>query len=393
MSLFDDIVRSEIRPKRQNEGTFEYLNSSARPFVCAIRELLDGWYAALPEKARTDLRARFRKKEPVQHLGAFFELYWHQFLLRSGYTTAIHPSLTGVKTNPDFLAIKEGCPCFYLEATLAMPTKDMAADRRLAELHDTLDRMDSPDFFVSFEYEGIPKGNIGGRNLRKQLGKWLKGLDYEEVSRLHKEGDLEAIPKFSWSEGGFSLRFSPMPKGPDNRGRPGVRPIGIVSPGARFVRAHDDLKSALDGKGKRYGSLDLPLIIAVNVMEDFFDEIDLHNALFGEEQIIVSRDSSGEWQQRFGTRKPNGAWFGLNGPRNTAISATFIASHLLPWTLRSTKVELIHNPWAVNPIPLDTFRVPQKTVSQLDGMISRHEGILAADMLGVPAPWPVPDPD
>ena len=68
--------------------------------------------------------------------------------------------LEGVATNPDFLASRDGVPEFYLEATLAMPPVDPGADRRLAELHDTLDRMDSPDFFLEIQYRGTPEGNI-----------------------------------------------------------------------------------------------------------------------------------------------------------------------------------------------------------------------------------------
>ena len=81
----------------------------------------------------------------------------------------IHPTVANVTANLDFLIKRDGVPQFYLEATLAMPAWDPAAGRRLAELHDTLDRMNSPDYFLEFEYRGSPEGNIRGRALRERL--------------------------------------------------------------------------------------------------------------------------------------------------------------------------------------------------------------------------------
>jgi hypothetical protein len=102
MSLFDDLMRVETRPKRQNEASFDYLNRSARPGIAAIRLLLEGWFVRLPDSGKADLRARFRKREEVSHLGAFFELFCHELLCRSGYEVEIHPALPNGKT-PGFL--------------------------------------------------------------------------------------------------------------------------------------------------------------------------------------------------------------------------------------------------------------------------------------------------
>jgi hypothetical protein len=390
MPLFDEKIRTETRPSFQNEAVFDYLNSSTRASVCAVREMLEGWYAHLPETAKDDIRGRFRSRDSVQHQSSFFELYWHEFLLCCGYEVEIHPTLSGVKTSPDFLSIRDGTPQFYLEATLAMPPINLAADRRLAALHDTLNRMDSPDYFLSIEYRGSPEGNIRGRLLRKQLEAWLKGLEFEEVSSFYAAQQFDAVPTFPWSEGSLTLEFAPIPKGPKYRGLPGVRQIGVVMPmEMRVVRAHDDIRVAIKGKAKKYGSLKLPFVIAVNVMEDFFDDVDTRNALFGEEQVVVTRMSDGTFHHNWRSRVPNGAWVGRKGPRNTLVSAVFLTNQLSPWTLRSETVELIHNPWAVNPLPQDAFPVPQIAVSLPDGIIHKHEGRCAADLLGVPQPWPI----
>lgn len=338
------------------------------------------------------IRARLRSHDQVQHQSSFFELYWHEFLLRCGYEVEIHPTVSDVTTNPDYLALKEGVPCLYLEATLAMSPRDLAADRRLAELHDTLNRMNSPDYFVSIEYRGSPAGNIRGRNLRERLEEWLNQLDFGEISRATAAQDFDSVPTFPWSEQGLSLLFSPIPKGTENRGRAEVRPIGVMAPlDMRMVRAHDDIKVALEGKAKKYGELKSPFIVAINVMDDFYDEVDLRNALFGEEQVVATRMQDGRWEHNWGTRVPNGAWFGRKGPRNSDVSATLITNQLLPWTLRAERIDLIHNPWASVPLSLDAFPVAQQTVSMPDGIIHRHQGIPFGDVLAVPEQWPIPD--
>jgi hypothetical protein len=242
------------------------------------------------------------------------------------------------------------------------------------------------------EYRGSPDANVRGRQLRERLENWLRGLDFEEVAKLYEDQDFDSVPTFSFSEGGLSIIFTPMPKGPNNRGRPEVRTIGTTGPmEAGWVHTHDDIKSALEGKAKKYGTPTLPLVVAVNVMSDFCDQIDLANALFGEEQFTCYQSPDGEWHER-PSRKPNGVWFGRYGPRNNVVSAALITNQLLPSTLRSHGIDLLHNPWATNPLALDAFPISQRTVSVTDGKINRVGGILASDVLSIPAPWPVPDP-
>jgi hypothetical protein len=392
MALFEDFVRTNARPRRQNESRFEYLNTSARPGICAIRDLLETWFDHLPCGAQADISGRLRSREDVQHQSAFFELFWHELLRSSGYQITIHPSMTDVARNPDFLARRYGASQFYLEATLAMPPGDAAADRRLAELHDTLDRMDSPDYFLEFEYRGSAVGNIRGRELRERLEGWLRQLNFVEISRLRQGQEYGAAPTFTWSEQGLSLTFTPIPKGPQFRGQQGARPIGVVMPmEMRELRTHDDIRTPIEGKATKYGALELPLVVAVNIMDDFCEDLDVWNALFGEEQFVAIRQADGRWQNEWGPRVPNGAWRGRSGPRNTVVSAVVVTHQLSPSNLRTHAVELIHNPWATHPFPAESLNLVQRTVDVTDGHIHRRDGPGAADILAIPEPWPVPN--
>lgn len=392
MPLFDQIVRTEARPRRQNESSFDYMDSSARPGICAIRGLLENWFEHLPDAANADARARLRSRDEVQHQSAWFELFWHELLRCSGYGVEIHPAIADVTTHPDFLLMRNGVPQFYLEATLAMPPGDAAADRRLAELHDTLDRMNSPDYFLEFQYRGSPEGNIRGRSLRERLERWLQQLNFEEISRLYQNQNYGAVPTLTWPEQGLSVTFTPIPKGPQFRGQPGARPVGAVMPmEMRLLRTHDDIRIAVEGKATKYGALDLPLVVAVNIMDDFCEDLDVWNALFGEEQLVAIRQVDGQWRDEWGPRVPNGAWHGRSGPRNTLVSAVVVTHQLSPSNLRTHTVELIHNPWAAHPLSAESLQLAQRTVTVPSGQIHRQDGMSAADLLGIPEPWPVPD--
>ncbi len=391
MSLFDELRRVETRPKRQNEASFDYLNGSARPGIAAIRLLFEDWFERLPDSGKADLRARFRKGEEVSHHGAFFELFCNELLRRSGYEVEVHPTLPNRKT-PDFLVSRACVPQFYFEATLAANSEaDQAAERRIAELHDTLDRMDSPDYFLDMEYEGTPEDNVDGRALRGALGRWLGTLDFNDVVRLSQDGRYQELPRLDWALGEFSLTFRPIPKSPELRGQPGARPVGVVMPGAmRALNTHDAIRTAIERKAAKYRNLDCPLLVAVNVMDDFCDDDDIYDALFGEQQVVARRQRDGGWTHEQ-ARIPNGAWHGRRGARNVGVSAAIIVHQLVPTTLRVAQVEVIHNPWSAHPLAADLLPLVQRSVRLPGGQIDRRPGTSAADVLGIPKPWPIPD--
>jgi hypothetical protein len=158
----------------------------------------------------------------------------------------------------------------------------------------------------------------------------------------------------------------------------------------RLLRTHDDIRAAIEGKATKYGDIDLPLVVAVNVVDDFCDDADVLNALFGEEQIVAIRQVDGGWRNEWATRIPNGAWRGRAGPRNTLVSAVIVLHQLLPSNLRGREEELTHNPWAAHPLPANSLLLPQRRVCLPNGEIEQHAGDSAADLLGIPDPWPIP---
>ena len=160
ITLFDDKSRADRRPSRRNEPIFDYLNDSARRPVASIREILEAWFRHYQDSAKRDLRGRFRSEIASDHLGALFELYLHELLCSMGFEVRVHPDLPGARqTHPDFLASIDGRPCFYLEATLAGPSRENLGEQaRINQVYDTLNDMHSPNFFLAIR---TPRSSSG----------------------------------------------------------------------------------------------------------------------------------------------------------------------------------------------------------------------------------------
>src|SRR5690242_10691330 len=181
--LFDDVAREFERPSGHSESAFAFLNRSARPTAARVRTLLDAWFWDFPENGRSDVRSRFRSDDRRQHLGALFELYCHALLRAQRYEIDVHPSIPGGgTTKPDFLVRKGSERLFYWECTLAAESdSDNAAEKRVNDLYEVLDRLDSPNFFVGVQISHAPETPPPGAKIRRFLSERLRALNADDV--------------------------------------------------------------------------------------------------------------------------------------------------------------------------------------------------------------------
>jgi hypothetical protein len=194
MRLFDDdgaIDRSDTRPASHGEPHFPYLNRSGRPVAMQVRSVLEAWFQSYPESGKLELRSRFRSPDSVPHHSAFFELYMHQLMKRLGYEVEIHPEVSTGAKRPDFMVSKAGEDSFILEATLAvsMSREEEAANARLNAVYDALNKVSSPDFFIGVEVFGTPSTPVPGKDLRKAVEIFLRGLNPDVIRALLQAGD------------------------------------------------------------------------------------------------------------------------------------------------------------------------------------------------------------
>lgn len=385
VNLFDEHAESiGTRPRRYAEATFEYYNRSGRKSVREMRKLLEEWFSRYPTLGKADLLGRFRSINENQHGGALLELVLHEALSQAGYDIELHPHIDGNTTHPDFLVSRTGAGCFYLEATAACEADaNVAKQRRIDQVYDTLNGLDSPDFFIGVESAGGPATAPPGRELRFRLDEWLKTLDWETVSMASEQG--RELPKYEWEHEGWSIVIEAIPKTEEARGRRGVRPIGMTMGQPEWLSSDQSVKRAVENKD-RYGLLQLPFIVVVNVLDDFCDDIDVFSALLGKEKF-----SFGPGGARPAGRVPNGAWFGRGGPVHTNISAVLIFQGLATATLGSVQFWFVHNPWALRRPDLATFPLTQYVPDASKGKFEKRDGISFGQALRLPEPWPATD--
>jgi hypothetical protein len=397
MKLFDDLSRTDQRPRLENEPIFDYLNSSGRSLVAGVRDLLELWFERYPEDAKNQLKRRLSSRENAQHKSAFFELYLHE-LLTSSFEVELEPDLvTGAQTHPDFKVKLAEQSLFYLEAVLATQSVAEAAnDARVATVIEAINRINSPNFMLQVSYSGPPKNSPPTRHLRRQLERWLSGLNPDEVATIDVQTGYDKLPCYKWSHEEWRVEFRAIPIAPEFRGLGVASVIGSIMPsipGAEIDldsyvdRKHEAVREAVRRKATKYEQLGLPYVVAVNILEPFAEDRHLLDALFGEEQITVSLSASGSWSTRE-SRARDGAWIGPAGPHNTRVSAVLAGFNLTPLVSATRAPVLIHNPWASQPLPTDLWPLPQIVINLETGTLDRIDGKGPAELLRFPSPWP-----
>jgi hypothetical protein len=391
MKLFDEIHRTRTGIKAHAEPKFNYINSSARKPYHLIRELLEEWFSSYPENAKKDLRARFRSSDDIKHLAAFFELYLYNLLRKIGFEVEVHPEIQGKSTHPEFKVYYSGQPAFYLEATLAAPSKEeIAARKRENIVYETIDKVNSPDFFLFVQIRRHTKENPSGRRWRKELEKWLSSLDYESIYCIFKENRFKDLPVLTLEDKGWIVEFKPIPKIGNIRGKPDIRPIGIKCFGLFPCRESERIRNAIIKKAKKYRKLNLPFIIAINATNELtiVDEEDILDALLGDFYVTLLLSSQGKIVKNFSRRKPNGAWIGPNGPRYKSVSAVIIFSNLCCENIANCSPELWHNPWSKMPLDISLLPLPQKLLNRRTRRFEFRQGKPIHEIFCLPQDWP-----
>lgn len=395
MTLFDPPAERHTRPKRHDEPAYAYMNTSAWKGIVACRVLLEEWFQRFPADAQTDVRERFRSSDDAQHQSAFFELYMHELMRGIGYDLEAHPQMPNGETrHPDFLVRKGQERIFYLECIVPSISPDKAGKQAMIDrVYATIDRIDSPNFFLSVETSGVPAKSPPAAKVGRALERWLRTLDPDQVAELFKSGGFDALPAFPWEFDGWEVVFQPIPKSPEARGRAGVRPIGMQMPAeATALQDHVPVKNAVIAKASRYGEMELPYLIAINAHgeQGFMEMDDFMAGLLGQENVTFFTQGDRPTDYREG-RNPDGAWNGPKGWQCTRVSGVIAALGINPFNLATVTPELIHHPAANCPLTPDLWPLPQWVLPSTRDRLDRIDGRPIRDFLRFPDPWPIRD--
>lgn len=351
---------------------FDYLDASASPEAGRVRAAVELMFSRYPKHGHRQLRDRLRSRDNISHLSAFFELVVHELIIRSGASIlAIEPEIDGTNRSPDFLAQDQHGRRFYVEAALATGQSDQeaAAEKLWRQAVQSIDEVQSPDFFLRLERSGAPTAPIKGKELRHRVEAWLRTLNYRAIAKAWEEGgDLDT---FVDKVNGVTIRLTPVPR-KATRGS-SVRTRSIAA-GIEYWEgeAVGPIRSAIIGKAGRYGDLGLPYIVAVNALYEAAEEDLAEDALFG---IPGS-----------GISLTKGVWRSAHRPTNTRLSAVLSTERLDPWSLGYREIRLFDNPWARYPLNGISLGVDRLAVEGRE--LVRHQGQRLHQILGLPADWP-----
>jgi hypothetical protein len=392
LRLFDDLERDSRSPAKRAESQFAFLNRTGRPYFGPVRDLLEDWFSHFPPDVQPALRSRFRKDDPGQNMGAFWELYLHEAHRRLGFAIQYEPPVPGTGRSPDFL-FERADERFYLEATLVMyPDAQMAARRRRDLLLDVVDEAFDQDFYVRV-VTAVP----GFATPRRQeyidrIETWLAQQNWATARRAAEDGEWTA-PTERFEIGGSVVVLEAHPK-PD--GLRGNRETPTIWAGPMEGGVFDEpvpIYKDLKAKAKAYGRPGAPYVIAALCLRDFVTSNDVEAALYGKEVVqIPIGPNGGAVGPAYLTRDFQGLWQRGQTPTYRRVTGVLSGIHIAPWTVAQNPLTLWLNPWAEHSLP-NSSDLPWKTVTgdvEENALVTRDATRPPHDIFGLPDDWPGP---
>ncbi|MCK4296236.1 MAG: hypothetical protein KAX28_06220 [Candidatus Marinimicrobia bacterium] len=387
LRLFDDIKHKGEEGKPHSESDFSYLNRIDRIEARRIRKVLEDWFSRYPQEHQTDLRIRFRSTE---FHSAFFELLLHEILFCLNCDVKVHPDLQDYKTKrPDFLVKSNNSKRFILEATSTtdMSEREMANEKIKDLIYDKInEKLISPDYFIIIQILATSTETPSSSGIVSFLAERLADLNYNEISMIASEKSMSSLPHFTYEKKNWIIDFIPWPKPPEARGSTELRPIIGQSIAFHEVDTWRAIRDAILSKAGYYGEMNMPFVIALNVLRRHVADLEILDALVGQEAVQFLKTKSGKHLERV-IRLPNGVWIGKTGKRYTRVSAVLIFCNTTPWNVTKSKVCLYHNPFAAMPYESVLCQLPQFSV-QKDLKIVKTEGTALSKILELGSDWP-----
>lgn len=372
VTIFSPDARDDPSPASHGESHAQFLDRVLGPYWDQVRDLIEDWFSRLCPDARADLLGRLRSKD-----------------LRMGYVVTCHPQLAGTNRRPDFLAEKGG-RSIYIEARSASSSDASVGNAaRLNAVYESLDKLDSPNFFLWIDVVQQGVAPLRSRPLRGRLENWLARLD-PDVHTLVAGKGREHHPGYVHEDAGWRIDFRAIAKSPGARGREGVRPLGIFGGGeAHWVQDEETIRGALIDKGSAYGALGAPFVVAVASNSVSSDDDAILNVLYGRE-VVEFRTYPDGTEGTAMVRKPDGYWYRGDHWDHRGVSAVLLVRNLHPAFVSEQQHTIWEHPdpeFAVDELP-----IWRRSVVEDGGMAFIDPQRSQAEWFGISGAWPVGSP-
>lgn len=322
-SAFSTVALSPDKRGRK-ETLWDYIERSSDQIAADTRTRWDAWLARMPADPRSALIGRLKNRMDSQVRDAVTELVTF-VLLDSVYPASVdvEPE-TGTGSRTDF-AVSTPVRTHF-EVNRKTEPGEMAADaRRRAALAEELDKIESPDFWLSIDaFSGVQVPSM--RMVRADAGAWLDSLVYDDEVRRQQQdeqersarlaqpapgldaGPLERArylaaqrqyppPAFSRSGNGWQVEITAHPRPADKRG-PGQFTVGIRTAGEANIANAGDVETAIDRKLTQHKGLADPLVIVLDLSAAVIDDSEIAAALYGPATTSGGRNrKKGTWPE------------------------------------------------------------------------------------------------
>lgn len=385
--LFDDVDRVDNSPKALTENSFSFLNRVAGPFWDRVRDLLSDWITAMPIEARDDLVGRFRTGEQTPMMSAFWEMYLYQVLSQSKCAVEVHPKLAHTDKSPDFLVHTPDGDLF-MEATVASRSKaDTTAEKRRAQVVATINRhVVSEHFFLAIDFDDESDKSPPIRRYVPRIQRWLDQLKPEAINP--PGGSYPTREQvYEITENGWRINLTAL-RHPGDASAYADQIILVQTDGMSFD-GRTPIAASLRAKADRYGTLNLPYVIAILDDTLLSDETHLQWVLLGSPQIRLPLD--GQTQADVVSVR-DGFWLRNGGPTNQHVAGVLFTSNLHYSNVPKRTPVMWHNPYALSPIP--AWEVPWRVrrVDTANGDITEDPPVAPpGKLLGLNPAWPGPE--
>ena len=313
------------------------------PPLVAARQEFQSWLIEVPEPWQSKWRGRIQSALDHPHLSVRLELCLHHYFKSKGWIVDIEPEMPGSPNKPDF-RVTRGQDRILVEAKAILDEQTITQETRtLKQVADNLSGKLSRDVIIE-PLSDLPP-SLPAKRIKAQIEQRVKTQADEVV-----EFDFSDVHQGS----PFTLKILILPEGSSTK-RGGVG--GTIS-GVHTLNIGKRIRDALEEKAGKYGSKDMPFVIAVYGVGEFpVQTRDEFDALFGDR--VWNVHSSGQVTER---RKQNGFFTSMPEGKRRHEDVSAALFYRFKW-LEDTHVHLLHiyhNPFALRPVNSDLFPdVPQ----------------------------------
>ncbi len=313
------------------QHTIEKLCTQKEPAWELFRTQLEVWYQHLPSAYRHQLHARLTSLDDIQHVSAFFELFFHEYFYYRRWKSQIEPLIA--HTRPDFFVDTGDCT-FYLEVLTAWRRSDTIETK--AVLHGILKHLDTQEckHLIEVHFKSVPLVD-SIKTARPILDAALSRVNASESGA---DIDIE--------QDGLHMRITAHARG-------AIVTAGNVChwslPTLDANESEVAIQRALSKDLAFAHHVEAPIVLAVCARDNStIDDIAISHRLYGTIDIHCSRSSPASV-----FLKGNGAGFGPE--HNTRISAILYCRRHWDRGRMLYDIKLYHNPWARHPIQQSIF--------------------------------------